>query len=109
MLHFNTLIRKFLFGYANAFGRACLKLPQIHLTGIDYGQRWASQKKRAYPDGKAFIQALHHRACAVRILCESPIWENDTLNMNKAWTNTSGERRQKRARMKLNAHPPSRR
>jgi deoxyribonuclease-4 len=41
---------------------------------------------------EALYQALHDFGCAGRILCESPIMEEDALNMKKAWMKVSGEK-----------------
>jgi deoxyribonuclease-4 len=43
-------------------------------------------------DLKALFRALNDHACAGRILCESPIMEEDALNMKKAWMKVSGEK-----------------
>ena len=43
-------------------------------------------------DLKALFKALHEFGCAGRILCESPILEEDALNMKKAWMKRSGEK-----------------
>jgi len=40
---------------------------------------------------KALLRALKDFGCAGRILCESPIMEEDALNMLKAWKEVSGE------------------
>jgi len=38
------------------------------------------------------FKALHDFGCGGRILCESPIMEEDALNMKKAWMKVSGEK-----------------
>ncbi|MCC6499493.1 MAG: hypothetical protein IT313_04405 [Anaerolineales bacterium] len=38
------------------------------------------------------FEALKEFGCAGRILCESPIMEEEALNMKKAWMKVSGER-----------------
>ncbi len=43
-------------------------------------------------DLKALFRALNDHGCAGRILCESPIMEEDALNMKKAWMKVSGEK-----------------
>ena len=43
-------------------------------------------------DMKALFKALNKFGCAGRILCESPIMEEDALNMKKAWMKVSREK-----------------
>ena len=38
------------------------------------------------------FQVLKEFGCAGRILCESPIMEEDAMNMKKAWRKASGEK-----------------
>jgi len=38
------------------------------------------------------FEVLKKFGCAGRILCESPIMEEDALNMRKAWMKVSGEK-----------------
>jgi deoxyribonuclease-4 len=40
----------------------------------------------------ALFQALKDFGCGGRILCESPIMEDDALHMKKAWMKVSGEK-----------------
>ena len=51
-----------------------------------------AQLAEADLDLKALFRALHDHGCAGRILCESPIMEEDSLNMKKAWMKVSGEK-----------------
>lgn len=81
--------------YARALGQNALKHLHIHLSGIDYGPKGEKEHlklKDADLKLKALFQALHERGCAGRILCESPIMEEDALNMKKAWRRVSGEK-----------------
>ena len=48
-------------------------------------------KEEADLDLEALLRALRDFGCAGRILCESPIMEEDALNMMKAWKDVSGE------------------
>lgn len=41
---------------------------------------------------KALFKALNKFGCAGRILCESPIMEEDALIMKKTWMKVSGEK-----------------
>jgi len=86
---------KFLEKYKKALGAKALKNLHIHLSGIEYGDK--GEKKHlplseADLDLKALYKALHDFGCAGRIMCESPIMEEDALNMKKAWMKVSGEK-----------------
>jgi deoxyribonuclease-4 len=81
--------------YKKAGGADALKLLHIHLSGIEYG---AKGEKNHLPlaeadlDLKALFRALKAYGCAGRLLCESPIMEEDALKMKKAWKKVSGEK-----------------
>ena len=81
--------------YGRELGGNTLKNLHIHLSGIEYGPKG---EKNHLPladadlDLKALFKALHEFGCAGRILCESPIMEEDALNMKKAWMKGSGEK-----------------
>jgi deoxyribonuclease-4 len=67
----------------------------IHLSGIEYGPKGEKNHlELAKCDLKldALYQALCDFGCGGRILCESPIMEEDALNMKKAWMKVSGEK-----------------
>ena len=86
---------KFLEKYKKALGAKALKNLHIHLSGIEYGDK--GEKKHlplseADLDLKALYKALHDFGCAGRIMCESPIMEEDALVMKKAWMKVSGEK-----------------
>jgi deoxyribonuclease-4 len=81
--------------YAEALGPAALRTLHIHLSGIEYGPKGEKhhlEVKESDLDIKALFRALHDRACAGRILCESPIMEEDALKMKRAWSRVSGEK-----------------
>jgi deoxyribonuclease IV len=81
--------------YEKALGKAALKRLHIHLSGIDYGPKGEKEHLKlaeADLDLKALFRALHDHGCAGRILCESPIMEEDALNMKRAWMKASGEK-----------------
>jgi deoxyribonuclease IV len=42
-------------------------------------------------DLNALFRALNDFGCSGRILCESPIMEEDALNMKKEWEKVSGK------------------
>jgi deoxyribonuclease IV len=81
--------------YQKAVGKAALKRLHIHLSGIEYGPKGEKNHLKladADLDLKALFRALNDHSCAGRILCESPIMEEDALNMQKAWMKVSGEK-----------------
>jgi deoxyribonuclease IV len=81
--------------YQKALGKKALKRLHIHLSGIEYGPK--GEKNHLAVDKSdlklaLLFKALHDFKCAGRILCESPIMEEDALNMKKAWMKISGEK-----------------
>ena len=81
--------------YAEGLGKSALKRLHIHLSGIEYGPKGEKQHlklKDADLDLRALLGALHEDGCAGRILCESPIMEEDALLMQKTWKRVSGEK-----------------
>lgn len=86
---------KLLNKYEKALGKSVLEHLHIHLSGIEYGPKGEKNHlklEEADLDLKALFRALHDAGCAGRILCESPIMEEDALNMKKAWMKASGEK-----------------
>jgi deoxyribonuclease-4 len=80
--------------YSKALGKKSLKRLHIHLSGIEYGPKGEKNHlklEEADLDLEALLRALKDHGCAGRILCESPIMEEDALNMLKAWRKVSGE------------------
>lgn len=81
--------------YAVALGAQMLTSLHIHLSGIEYGPKG---EKNHLPladadlDLKALFRALKKFGCGGRILCESPIMEEDALGMKKVWKKVSGEK-----------------
>ena len=81
--------------YSKTLGKKALKNMHIHLSGIEYGPKGEKNHlplAEADLDLKALFKAMHAFGCAGRILCESPIMEEDALNMKKAWMKVSGEK-----------------
>jgi deoxyribonuclease-4 len=81
--------------YQKALGKKALKRMHIHLSGIEYGPK--GEKNHLALDDSDFkinhlFRALKEFNCAGRILCESPIMEEDALNLKKAWIKVSGEK-----------------
>ncbi len=80
--------------YQKALGKRALKRMHIHLSGIEYGPKGErNHLELAKSDLKleALFQALWDLGCGGRILGESPIMEEDALNMKRAWMKVSGE------------------
>jgi deoxyribonuclease-4 len=81
--------------YGRELGEKALKRLHIHLSGIEYGPKGEKNHLTladADLDMKALFKALKEFGCAGRILCESPIMEEDALKMKKAWAKVSGEK-----------------
>src|SRR5512147_267510 len=81
--------------YQKALGKKALKRLHIHLSGIEYGPKG---EKNHLPVAESdlklnlLFKALKEFGCEGRILCESPIMEEDALNMKKAWMKVSKEK-----------------
>lgn len=86
---------KLLEAYQAALGKEALKNLHIHLSGIEYGPKGEKNHltlKESDLKINFLFQVLKDFGCAGRILCESPIMEEDALNMRKAWMKVSGEK-----------------
>ena len=81
--------------YQAALGKEALKSLHIHLSGIEYGPK-GEKNHLALGESDLKInflfEVLRDFGCAGRILCESPIMEEDAKNMKKAWMKISGEK-----------------
>lgn len=80
--------------YANALGQNSLKELSCHLSGIEYtdkGEKNHLRMDESDFDLSALFKALHAFGCAGRILCESPVMEEDALLFQKTWIEISGE------------------
>ena len=80
--------------YSKALGEKALKGLHVHLSGIEYGPKGEKNHlklEEADLDLKALFRALKDFGCAGRILCESPVMEEDALLMLKTWKEVSGE------------------
>ena len=78
--------------YQDALGTAALKELHIHLSGIEYGPKGEKEHLRlseADLDLHALFQALHKFGCEGRILCESPVMEEDALVLKSLWSEIS--------------------
>ncbi len=86
---------KLLEAYRAALGKDALKNLHIHLSGIEYGPKGEKNHlalKESDLKLNFLFEALKKFGCAGRILGESPIMEEDALNMKKAWMKVSGEK-----------------
>jgi deoxyribonuclease-4 len=80
--------------YQASLGKDALRNLHIHLSGIEYGPK-GEKNHLALGESDLKInflfEVLRDFGCAGRILSESPIMEEDALNMKKAWMKVSGE------------------
>jgi deoxyribonuclease-4 len=74
--------------YKKALGAASLRRLHIHLSGIEYtekGERKHLQMKESDFNLAGFLSALLGAGCRGRILCESPVMEQDAILFQKTW------------------------
>jgi len=74
--------------YAEKLGDNSLHDLHIHLSGIEYGEKGEKEHlplNEADIDLQAILKALISHKCAGRILCESPILEDDALVIKNTW------------------------
>jgi len=74
--------------YAQVLGAQALTNLHIHLSGIEYGPKGEKNHlplDEADLKWKDLLKTLKKFGCGGRILCESPIMEEDALRMKKAW------------------------
>ncbi len=77
-------------GYAKSLGQKSLSSLHIHLSGIEYsekGERNHLPLKESDLKITELFKALKDNGCSGRILCESPILEDDALYMQDLWKN----------------------
>ena len=80
--------------YENALGEGSLKNLHIHLSGIEYsskGERNHLPIQESDFDLQGLFKALSTLNAGGRILCESPIMEEDALFMQKTWQEITKE------------------
>lgn len=74
--------------YEEVLGKDSLQRLHIHMSGIEYSEKG---EKNHLPiaesdfDLKGLFSALKEMKCGGRILCESPILEDDALYMKQTW------------------------
>ncbi|MCL4561130.1 MAG: TIM barrel protein [Chloroflexi bacterium] len=76
--------------YAKALGEESLSRLHIHLSGIEYsakGEREHLAIDHADLKIPEIFRALQARNCSGRILCESPVLEEDALKLAQIWKN----------------------
>ncbi len=74
--------------YASALGTDAISALHIHLSGIEYtpkGEKNHLPLVDADLDLDALLRALHAFHAGGRILCESPVMEEDALLMQRTW------------------------
>jgi len=80
--------------YGNALGEAALKNLHIHISGIEYsekGEREHLPLEDSDLDLEAIFRALQEFGCQGRMLCESPILEEDALKCKQVWCELTRE------------------
>lgn len=74
--------------YVKAFGESSLKKLHIHLSGIEYslkGEKNHLPIRESDLNIQQLLKTLKQAVCAGRILCESPILEEDAQFMQDLW------------------------
>jgi deoxyribonuclease-4 len=81
--------------YRKALGSKSLKQLSCHLSGIKYSEKGEQNhlpiEESDFKLGELF-KALKDLGCEGRILCESPVMEEDALLFQKKWMEVSGEK-----------------
>ena len=80
--------------YGETLGKEALGRLHIHMSGIEYtekGEKEHLKLEEADLDLEAILRALKDSGCGGRILCESPVLEEDALLIQKRWDKISGE------------------
>lgn len=79
-------------GYAKYLGNKSLQSLHIHLSGIEYtekGEKKHLPLKNSDLNIRDLLSVLVTSGCSGRILCESPILEEDALYMQQLWNELS--------------------
>ena len=74
--------------YGKALGESALSRLHIHLSGIQYGEKGEREHlllKDSDFNLEGLFKALKAFHCSGRILCESPVMEDDALYMKELW------------------------
>lgn len=86
--------RRSLEAYGQALGSAALGNLHAHLSGIDYtpkGEKEHLPILESDFDLEALLKALDNFDCGGRIVCESPVMEEDALVIKEKWLAIKGE------------------
>ena len=79
--------------YTNTLGDQSLHSLHIHLSGIKYsekGEREHLMLEDSDFNLEALLRALHQFNCSGRIVCESPVMEDDAIKIQRSWNNLVG-------------------
>jgi deoxyribonuclease-4 len=79
--------------YGSSLGTPAFKDLHIHLSGIQYGQKGEREHlmlEDSDLDIHALFAALRDFHCGGRILCESPVMEDDAQKLRRAWEEING-------------------
>jgi len=80
--------------YGDALGAQALQRLHCHLSGIEYTEKGEQNHlpiEASDFELEALLKALADFECQGRLLCESPIMEEDALRFQKAWIEIIGE------------------
>jgi deoxyribonuclease-4 len=80
--------------YGNALGDEALANLHCHISGIEYtpkGEKEHLPLDDSDLDTRSILRALKDFGCRGRILCESPVLEDDALKVMSLWVEISGE------------------
>jgi deoxyribonuclease-4 len=80
--------KRLLLQYRRALGATSLKRLHCHLSGIEYspkGERRHLMLPESDFDLGGLMHALAELKCGGRIVCESPVMDEDALLIQKAW------------------------
>ncbi len=80
--------------YGEVLGRSALSRLHIHLSGIEYGPKGEREHLPIHESDlnlDAILQALKDLGCSGRILCESPILEEDAIFIKNEWTHRASD------------------
>ena len=78
--------------YRDYLGSESLQYLHIHLSGIEYGPKGEKNHlplKQSDLNLTELFDALHELKCGGRILCESPLLEEDAIYMRDLWKSTA--------------------
>ncbi len=80
-------------GYAKALGKGSLRRLHVHLSGIEYsdkGERNHLPIEESDLNLDALLEALQESDCGGRIVCESPVMEEDAILIRDHWLKIKG-------------------